>query len=153
MTPLLLAIALTGCAMTPAAHPGTTAAPTPSGVIPSEPALSKPLGSWELNQGVPKNMPTDLPIPQGRWLDSSTPFDSDGGMVDLWVSPDEMETLRYRLKSEGWKFGEPDRLKNPDRIIYTAFKDKTTRGLYFGYTYASKTWDAQLTITYTRFRN
>ncbi|WP_347108005.1 hypothetical protein AAHB33_13955 [Paenarthrobacter sp. S56] len=140
--------------MTPTTHPETTDAPTTSGTATSEPRLSKPLGSWELNQGVPKNMPTDLPVPEDRWLDSSTnPFDSVGGMVDLWVSPDEMETLRHRLMSEGWKFVEPDRLQDPERIIYTASKDNTIRGLYFGYTYASESRDAQLTITYTKHPN
>lgn len=149
--PVVIAITLTGCTVTSGRQTEPSATPITSEIATTETALSKPLGSWELKTGVPTNMPADLPVPEGRWLDSSTPFTSDGGMVDLWVSPDEMEAWRDRLKGEGWKFSEPDRLKSPDRIIYTAYKDKTTRSLYFGYTYASKTWDARLTITYTKF--
>jgi len=149
--PLVAILALTGCTVIPVTHHETAKAPTPSGIVTSEPVRSKPLGSWELKPGAPQNTPADLPVPEGRWLESSTPFDSDGGMVDLWVNPHEMETLRDRLKSEGWKFSEPDHRKDPDRVIYTAYKDKRTRSLYFGYTYASETWDAKLTLTYTKY--
>ncbi|HCS59932.1 MAG TPA: hypothetical protein DIW46_00825 [Microbacterium sp.] len=120
-----------------------------STVAPTTEMQSEPHGTWTLSQGLPENLPDELVLPEDRWIeDRSTAFDDSGGMVELWVSEEEVDNVIARLEKAGWVFGEA-RSGSAGRFSFGAFNADQTESLYVGFRPEDSERDSQLTVTYT----
>jgi len=147
---LTAVLALSGCVAVPEVAAPSTAPFPASSTAPETEAASEPHGTWQLSPGLPDGIPADLPLPADRWIeDRSTPFDdSDSvGMVELWVTADEVDEVILELEGAGWIFGEPT--EGAFGWSQVAFKDDQTKSLNIGFRPEDSERDSQLTVTYT----
>lgn len=145
---LTAVVALSGCFPGPeAVTPSTPSAPV-TDTAPETETLSEPHGTWELSAGLPENTPSDLPLPTDRWIEGrSAPFTASGGMVELWVTADEVDEVIAELEHAGWTFGETTKGISVESQV--AFDADQTKSLYVGFRPEDSDRDAQLTVTYT----
>jgi hypothetical protein len=137
--------------------------PTPASVAPSESPTSsapgpesaaersQPHGTWELSPGLPDGLPTQLVLPEGRWIEErSTELDASGILIELWVESQELDVVLADLAEAGWLISEDADSPRPDgRRSYVAFNAEQTESLAIRFQPEEDARDAQLTVTFT----
>jgi hypothetical protein len=142
---------VSACSPTPVAvapfEPPTSSAHSPESAV----ERSQPNGTWELSPGLPEGLPSELVLPEDRWIEErSTELDASGILIELWVESHELDAAMADLTDAGWLISEDADSPRPDgRRSYVAFNAEQTESLAIKFRPEEEARDAQLTVTFT----